>query len=801
MGILAKPSALVFRTRLIIGSLLLMMLAAGLQTAFGQEADNLDEQVQAQTRKLSHLTSEFANGAENYEDVRQNLIQQRNQLQAVESDLEAELGETQSTLSRLGDPVRGEASDVTALRQTLEGKLQELDEALEQTRQNMDQVDRLEAEIADIRRSAFYEELTERRSLLFQPSVWGRATAAFVDNLNNLEQDLSEREVGRFGPDAGPLPVVILVLSLIVAVLIAIPARKWVNQRFVRPLTSAGYDSSLSVPIGLISTLLSSLPWLLSILLVSNALYYVGYLTPSLKLPVQSLASALAIVALIMACLRVFFSTSAPVAPFHFAESFKSRWLWTACLFATLTIGIDHAMRVEISVYGGAAALDTVQRGVATLILSACLLVIAHFWPRRAPGQPEDEEIPTVLRKEPLALSPWLRTLLVIIAFLSALGAVFGYAPFAHFILTRVFLLGGLLLSVLIIKSALDQIMRAIVERVFQSGEKTTEKSDLLEFWFGALISICLFLVAIPLALLLIGLDWESVVRLIDRSMTGIQIGNVSISPIQISIALLVFLALIAVTRLVQRVAERRVLQRLKVDTGVQNSLKTLIGYIGLLFAFFTGVSLLGFDLSNLAIIAGALSVGIGFGLQSIVNNFVSGLILLFERPIKVGDWIVTNSGEGIVKKISVRSTEIERFDRSSILVPNSELISSSVTNWTHKNRLGRVSVPIGVAYKEDPERILEILAKAVENIDGALSFPEPQVLFTGFGDSSLDFEMRFFISDVFDAIKARTAARVAIFKAFREGGVEIPFPQRDVHVQFAAGDLEAAISKKSNPE
>lgn len=219
-------------------------------------------------------------------------------------------------------------------------------------------------------------------------------------------------------------------------------------------------------------------------------------------------------------------------------------------------------------------------------------------------------------------------------------------------------------------------------------------------------------------------------------------------------------------------------------DAGVQNSLVTLFGYVGLVFAAAMALSIAGVDLSNLALIAGALSVGIGFGLQSVVNNFVSGLILLFERPIKVGDWIITPSGEGIVKKISVRSTEIETFDRSSIIVPNSELVAQTVTNWTHKNNMGRVRIPVGVAYGADPERVRDILMKCADENPLVVRYPEPFVSWEGFGASSLDFELRCFLSDIGRGLQVRTELRYAIFKAFKENGIEIPFPQQDIHVR-----------------
>ena len=196
--------------------------------------------------------------------------------------------------------------------------------------------------------------------------------------------------------------------------------------------------------------------------------------------------------------------------------------------------------------------------------------------------------------------------------------------------------------------------------------------------------------------------------------------------------------------------------------------------------------------MQNLAIIAGALSVGIGFGLQNIVNNFVSGLILLFERPIRRGDWIVAGNTEGFVKSINIRSTQIETFDHADVIVPNSELISQQVTNWMLADRYGRVVVPVGVSYDADPEQVRDILLGIAEAHPLVLknhhTLPGPNVLFRQFGESSLDFELRFFITQVDQRLSTISQINFEIFRAFRREGIEIPFPQRDLHLRSWPG-------------
>jgi len=191
-------------------------------------------------------------------------------------------------------------------------------------------------------------------------------------------------------------------------------------------------------------------------------------------------------------------------------------------------------------------------------------------------------------------------------------------------------------------------------------------------------------------------------------------------------------------------------------------------------------------DFTRFTIIAGALSVGIGFGLQNVVNNFVSGLILLFERPIKRGDWISVGGTEGYVERISVRSTVVRTFDGADVIVPNSEFISSQVTNWMLDDPRGRIRVPVGVAYGSDTALVKKLLLDIAGDhpqiiVDGSL--PLPWVLFIEFGESSLNFELRCFIRNIDQRPLVSSELNFAIDAAFRKHKIAIPFPQREVRV------------------
>lgn len=282
----------------------------------------------------------------------------------------------------------------------------------------------------------------------------------------------------------------------------------------------------------------------------------------------------------------------------------------------------------------------------------------------------------------------------------------------------------------------------------------------------------------------------------------GFTVGSLNIIPARILLALIILSVLLAISSWFRAHLERSWLMRTRMDRGAREAMATISGYIGVAIAIITAMSVAGVEFGNLAIIAGALSVGIGFGLQNIVNNFVSGLILLFERPVKTGDWIIVGSTEGYVKRISIRSTQIQTFDQADVIVPNSELISGQVTNWMLRDVRGRIIVPIGVAYGSDTTLVKNLLLDIAANnsmvvTDG--STPEPKVLFMAFGDSALLFELRVFIQNIDAKYQVTSDLNFAIDAAFREHDIQIPFPQRDIHIKNGPGNSTDIASGKSD--
>jgi len=274
--------------------------------------------------------------------------------------------------------------------------------------------------------------------------------------------------------------------------------------------------------------------------------------------------------------------------------------------------------------------------------------------------------------------------------------------------------------------------------------------------------------------------------RLVELVVLGGTVGNIQLVPLNIIGGILVFAGLLVVIGWMKRWIDRRWLQHIVMERGAREALITLFGYVGFIFAVLFGLTQAGVDLGGLAIVSGALALGIGFGMQEIANNFVSGLILLFERPIRTGDFITVGDVEGFVRSIRIRATEIETLDNQNVLVPNSELISGRVTNWVLRDTYGRLRINVGVAYGSDIEKVREILEAAAHEHSEVITdgrAPAPRALFMGFGDSSLDFELRVRILRIDRRFSVRSDINFSIEQAFREAKIRIPFPQRDLHL------------------
>jgi len=296
---------------------------------------------------------------------------------------------------------------------------------------------------------------------------------------------------------------------------------------------------------------------------------------------------------------------------------------------------------------------------------------------------------------------------------------------------------------------------------------------------------------------------WVTIIK--GYLFEGFNVGTLNIAPSLLAAGIITFAFIVHLTRYVKNKLLPQALKHTKLDHGAREAVTSLTGYLGIAIALLIALSISGVQMQNIAIIAGALSVGIGFGLQNIVNNFISGLILLFERPIRSGDWVITGDTEGYVKSINIRSTRIETFDRADVIVPNSELITAKVTNWVLRDPVGRISVPIGVGYGSDVEKVHKILLRIARKHPSVIKdnskYAAPKVLFLDFGDSALNFVLRCFIYDIDQRLNVISEINFAINKAFKDEGIEIPFPQRVVTIQNQTPQTSMASIDETDPD
>ena len=430
-------------------------------------------------------------------------------------------------------------------------------------------------------------------------------------------------------------------------------------------------------------------------------------------------------------------------------------------------------------VYGATTFIYTVTRVVqaqfsltlalgltANLILAALLVAILQT--------PLEER-----RVESLPSLTWLRVLrfpMWLIALAIVLTAVSGYLALSRFIAQQLIVTGSILVVVYLLLLWADGLAQGMSDETSAVGRwmQTTlgadqRRREQIAVPVSLILKFAVLLLSIPLILLQWGYPWADILEWYRQLFFGFHIGNTQVSLAAVVASVMVFVLGYFASKLLQGWLDAQILKPAGLSGGLRNSIRTGVGYIGIFVAALMAFSYAGFNLSNLAIVAGAFSVGIGFGLQSVVSNFVSGLILLAERPIKVGDLVVVGGEEGYVRKISVRSTEIETFDRAHVLIPNSFFITEKVKNWTLRNNSGRVTIAVGVAYGCDPRLVKATLLSVAEAHPNVMSSPEPFVDFEDFGADTLNFKLFAFTYDLNKSIATRTDLRIAILEAFQD--------------------------------
>ncbi len=373
--------------------------------------------------------------------------------------------------------------------------------------------------------------------------------------------------------------------------------------------------------------------------------------------------------------------------------------------------------------------------------------------------------------------------------------SLFGYIRLSEYIINRS-IISAVVVGILYIaaKLILGLFHRILLLRFWVRTFRISRRSLVkAEFWFGLLLTPIMWIFGFLAILAVWGVSVDLLLVRVKTFLVGFNIGGVHISISSILLGIISFFILLSLFRMLKNSFINGNLSKIEMSDSVRNSVVSSISFLGFIISGILAIAVMGGSLGSITIIAGAMSFGVGLGLQNMVSNLAAGMTILWERPIKIGDWVNINGQEGIVKQINMRSTEIETWDKSAVIIPNSDILSKSLTNYTYTGRLGRIVIKVGVGYDSDIKTVREALLQIASSNPGVLADPAPSVIFTNLGDSSLDFQLNCFTGNVFNRSSISDNLREKIINRFRELNINIPYPQRTVYFEPASADSQNA--------
>lgn len=768
------------------------------QTSVDILGDNLSYKSISQRLKAvdAGLKSRKITSDEISEDIRY-INEIRPQLQSRRKDVESQIKFIEKRLEALGNNEGGKEVQVIAQKRqefnremaTERARISEIDILLAK-------LDELDMAIFNLRNEELWGNLLKSGSPLIYPSAFLEANRQLLSLVFDIikspltwYEELTAAQKSTFKAKILPVSLVVLFMGFLGFLL-----RRFIFRRF-------GYRDEIEQPrygrkviaaiavwtaYGIIPTFLigAGLVWIISGKILTNGFF---------GITLNSFLYYSLYVIMLRAICRVVFT------PYHEnwrlinMPSEKARRVTKALYISIYLIGFMAYLQHIIEVSNYPIELMGYLVAVSAIIKSFCVVWVASriLWSgNTASGSSvedlsdEDDET-TETEDEKRDNNAFRVTFALLVLALGITGlSLSGYAYLASFIMNN-FISSVLVIFVLwVFRKIIYEFIHRILflglwVKTFRMRRHVIRK---LDFWLGFVIEPLFVIGGIFAVLVLWGVPADVLINMFYRAFTGFTVGGIRISLISIIIGLVVFFICIAIIKSLRFRLENRLLAKMDMDEGTKHSLAAGFSSLGYVASALLAIAIMGGNLTNFALVAGALSVGIGLGLQNVVNNFVSGIILLFERPIKVGDWVVINGEEGKIKQINIRSTEVETFNRASVIIPNATLLSTSVTNLTHGNNWMRFKVAVGVAYGSNTQRVKEILLECAATHKKVLKKPEPYVLFQNFGASSLDFELRGYSSNIWDGWDIPSDLRYEINRRFAEEGIEIPFAQMVIH-------------------